>query len=50
MWPREIHEQNAGLKRLLDKTDLVKDAPREVAKGNSEPTEIGPTRAILAKF
>jgi putative transposase len=41
---KELREQNARLKRLLAEAELVKDALREVAKGNSEPGRQAPRR------
>jgi putative transposase len=35
---KELREQNSRLKRLLAEAELEKDALREVAKGNSEPS------------
>ena len=35
---KELREQNARLRRLLAEAELKKDALREVAKGNSEPS------------
>jgi len=35
---KELREQNARLKRLLAKAELEKDALREVARENSEPS------------
>jgi transposase-like protein len=35
---KELREQNARLKRLLADAELEKDALREIAKGNSEPS------------
>ena len=37
---KELREPNARLKRLLAEAELEKDAMREVAKGNSEPSRV----------
>ena len=41
---KELREQNARLKRLLAEAELEKDALREVAKENSEPSCQAPRR------
>ena len=41
---KELRERNSRLKRLLAEAELEKDALREVAKGNSEPSCQAPRR------
>src|SRR5688500_12731000 len=41
---KQLREQNSRLNRLLAEAELEKDALREVAKGNSEPSRQTPRR------